>query len=233
MHRTARWTAHRSYAVLAFILIIILLILAGCASVKRGEKRTTIPAPVGNPTRAVVGNESRSTTRGAIFGAAIDGAAGSIIGQQMDQQAKEIEQHVAGATVERVAQGIQVTFASGLLYDVHDDRLRPEAEQNLRNLATTFDRYRDTDLLIVGHADSAGSDSYNQALSERRARSVSDFLVRQGTPVGRLHAVGRGETEPLDSTVAAGRHHDNERVEVAIFASVSYRNELTRQRYSR
>jgi uncharacterized protein YcfJ len=79
---------------------------------------------VGDVTGAVIGNESGSTTRGAIVGAVIGGAAGSIIGHQMDQQAKEIKQRVAGATVERVAQGIQVTFASGLLYDVHQDQLR-------------------------------------------------------------------------------------------------------------
>lgn len=233
MHHTARWTARRSSVLLGCIVLIIALSLAGCASSTREEKGTMTAATVGEVTSALVGNESRSTTRGTIFGAVVGGAAGSIIGHQMDQQAKEIKQRVAGATVERIAQGIQVTFASGLLYDVRDDRLRPQGEANLRNLATTFDRYRDTDLLIVGHTDSQGSLRDDQALSERRARAVSDFLVTQGVVVGRLHSLGRGETEPRDTSVTAGGRQVNGRVEVAIFASASYRNELMKQQHAR
>ena len=231
MHNNARSSARNWYVALAFILIVLALVLAGCASVNR-EQIATTTSTERDVAKAQVRNESGSTARRAIIGAVIGGAAGTIISRQMDSQAKEIRQRVADATVARVAQGIQVTFVSGLLYDSHEEQLRPEGEQNLRNLATTFDRYRDTDLLIVGHTDSAGSDGANQALSERRARAVSDFLIRQGVPVGRLHSVGRGDIEPFDSA-AAGRRGDNARVEVAIFASASYRTELTRQYYQR
>ncbi len=231
MHNNVRSSARNWYVALAFILIIVALVLAGCASVNREESGTTT-AKERDVADALVGNESRSTARRAIIGAVIGGTAGTIISRQMDSQAKEIRQRGAGATVARVAQGIEVTFVSGLLYDSHEEQLRPEGEQNLRNLAKTFDRYRDTDLLIVGHTDSVGSDKSDQALSGRRARAVSDFLVGQGVPVGRLHSVGRGDIEPFDSA-AAGGLHDNARVEVAIFASASYRTELTRQYYPR
>ena len=236
MHNTVRrWSARHSYVVLALILIIIVLVLAGCASFSRvqEEKGTLTASSVGDVTGGIVGADSSSTTRRAIIGAAAGGVAGSIIGRQMDQQAKEIRQRVAGATVERVGEGIEVTFASELLYDLDADQLCPAGEENLRDLATTFDRYRDTDVLIVGHTDLAGSDLYNQALSERRARSASDFLIRQGVLVGRLHSAGRGGTEPLHARVTDGGRHANQRVEVAIFASRSYRNELTRQWYTR
>src|SRR5690348_17505329 len=220
MHNTVqRWSARHSYVVLAFILIIIVLILAGCATFNRvqEEKGTLTTSSAGDVTGGIVGLDSSSTTRRAIIGAAAGGAAGLIIGRQMDQQAKEIKQRVAGATVERVGEGIEVTFASERLYNVDADRLRPAGEQDLRDLATTFDRYRDTDLLIVGHTDSAGTDSYAQGLSERCARSVSEFLVMQGVRVGRLHSAGRGRTEPLYARVTDGGHHANQRVEVAIF----------------
>jgi outer membrane protein OmpA-like peptidoglycan-associated protein len=236
MHNTVRrWSARHSYVVLAFILIIVVLILAGCASFNgvQDEKGTLNAGSVGDLTSGIVGADSSSTTRRAIIGAAAGGVAGSIIGRQMDQQAKEIKQRVAGATVERIGEGIDVTFASELLYNVDADQLRPSGEQTLRDLATTFDRYRDTDLLIVGHTDSVGSESDNEALSERRARSVRDFLVGQGVLVGRLHSAGRGGTEPLHARVTDGGRYANQRVEVAIFASPSYRNELTRQRYTR
>jgi outer membrane protein OmpA-like peptidoglycan-associated protein len=236
MHNTVRrWSARHSYVVLAFILIIIVLVLAGCASFSRvqEEKGTLTASSVGDVIGGIVGADSSSTTGRAIVGAAAGGVAGSIIGRQMDQQAKEIMQRVAGATVERVGEGIDVTFASELLYSVDADQLCPAGEEKLRDLATTFDRYRDTDLLIVGHTDSVGSESYNEALSERRARAVRDFLVGQGVLVGRLHFAGRGATEPLHARVTDGGRTASQRVEVAIFASPSYRNELTRQRYTR
>ena len=236
MHNTVqRWSARHSYVVLAFILIIIVLILAGCATFNRvqEEKGTLTTSSAGDVTGGIVGLDSSSTTRRAIIGAAAGGAAGLIIGRQMDQQAKEIRQRVAGATVERVGEGIEVTFASELLYSVDADQLRPAGEQNLRDLATTFDRYRDTDLLIIAHTESVGSERYNQELSERRARSVRDFFVMQGVPVDRLHSTGRGGREPLHATVTNDGRHPNQRIEVAIFASPSYRNELSKQRYTR
>jgi len=221
----------RSFSAVAFILLAMAFV--ACASLSRKEKGAVIGASTGGVIGAVIGNNTGSTARGAIIGAAVGGTVGAIIGHQMDQQAKEIQQQVAGATVERVGEGIQVTFASGLLYDFDADRLRPEAEQNLRNLATTLARYRDTDLLIVGHTDSVGTDAYNQSLSERRARSVSEFLVTQGVVWGRLHSTGRGEREPVGSNATDSGRQDNRRVEVAIYASESYRKELKGQNSGR
>jgi len=221
----------RSFSAVAFILLAMAFV--ACASLSRKEKGAVIGASTGGVIGAVIGNNTGSTARGAIIGAAVGGTVGAIIGHQMDQQAKEIQQQVAGATVERVGEGIQVTFASGLLYDFDADRLRPEAEQNLRNLATTLARYRDTDLLIVGHTDSVGTDAYNQSLSERRARSVSEFLVTQGVVWGRLHSAGRGEREPVGSNATDSGRQDNRRVEVAIYASESYRKELKGQNSGR
>jgi len=229
MQNTGRSSAHRSHMVREIVLVIIVLILPGCASVNRAQEgKGTLPA---GSLAGVI--DSSSTARRAIIDAVAGGVAGSIIGRQMDQQMKEIEERVPGATVERVGEGIDVTFASALLYDVGGDQLRPAGEQNLRDLATTFDRYRDTDLLIVDHTASVGSVSYNQALSERRARTVRDYLVRLGVLVDRLHSTGRGGREPLHATVGNDGRHPNQRVEVAIFASPSYRNELSKQRYTR
>src|SRR5215210_7841119 len=105
---------------------------------------------------------------GAATGAIAGGVAGGIIGRQMDKQAAEIAQKIPGATVERVGEGIQVTFESGLLFDFDSDRVRGEAGANLRNLAASLDEYPNTDVLIVGHTDSDGPDEYNDDLSSRR-----------------------------------------------------------------
>ena len=214
---------------IAGALIGIALIGGGCSSLSRTEKGAIIGAGAGGAIGGVIGNQTGSTARGAIIGAAVGGAIGAVIGRQMDKQAEELAQNIPGATVTRIGEGIAVTFASGLLYDFDSDRIRAEAGQNLRNLAGSLDQYPSTDLLIVGHTDSQGPDSYNWDLSERRARSAADYLAVQGVTRARLRTAGRGETEPIATNDTDAGQQQNRRVEVAIFASEAYRNELRRQ----
>ena len=189
----------------------------GCASMNNKEKGAVIGATAGGAAGAVVGNNTGSTARGAIIGAAIGGAAGAIIGHQMDQQAKELKVAIPGATVERVGEGIAVTFASGLLYDFDSDAIKPASAENLRRLAESLKEYATTELLIVGHTDAQGSDTYNQDLSQRRANSASYYLAAQGVSSTRLRATGRGELEPVASNDTDAGRSTNRRIEVAIF----------------
>ncbi len=204
------------------------LALSGCASLSQKEKGAIIGAGAGGVIGGAIGNNNGSTAKGAIIGAAVGGTIGAIIGHQMDQQAKELAQNIPGARVERVGEGIQVTFDSGLLFDFDSDRIKSDAASNLRNLASSLSKYPKTDLLIVGHTDSVGQDAYNQALSERRARATSDYLATQNVDRGRLRTSGRGELEPIGSNNTDADRQKNRRVEVAIFASEAYRNELRR-----
>jgi outer membrane protein OmpA-like peptidoglycan-associated protein len=210
-------------------LIVIGLVGAGCSSLSRTEKGAIIGAGAGGAIGGVIGNQTGSTARGAIIGAAAGGAIGAIIGRQMDKQAEELAQNIPGATVTRIGEGIAVSFASGLLYDFDSDRIRAEAAQNLRNLAASLDQYPNTDLLIVGHTDSQGPDSYNWDLSERRSRSAADYLAAQGVARARLRTAGRGETEPIATNDSDAGQQQNRRVEVAIYASEAYRNQLQQQ----
>jgi outer membrane protein OmpA-like peptidoglycan-associated protein len=100
----------------------------------------------------------------------------------------------------------------------------------LRNLATSLQKYPRTSVLLVGHTDAVGSDTYNQGLSERRASIAASFLTSQGVSRSRSEAVGRGETEPLASNDSEGGRQQNRRVEVAIFANESLRNEAAKGR---
>jgi outer membrane protein OmpA-like peptidoglycan-associated protein len=204
-------------------MVLVAVVLSACATLNKKEEGAMIGAGVGGAVGAVVGNQTGSTARGAIIGAVVGGATGAIIGHQMDQQAKELQQNIAGATVERVGEGIQVTFASGLLYDIDSDLVRVEAAENLRNLASSLGKYPKTDLLIVGHTDSTGSAAHNQGLSERRAQSASAYLLSQGVSAGRVHSAGRGETEPISTNGTEAGRQLNRRVEVAIFANVNAR----------
>jgi outer membrane protein OmpA-like peptidoglycan-associated protein len=196
---------------------IALVLVASCAT------KTQTGAVVGTAGGAVVGGAigkvAGSTAKGAIIGAVVGGVAGAVIGAQMDKQAKELEQNIKGAKVERVGEGIQVTFESGLLYDFDSDVVRPEAKTNLHELAASLDKYPGTDLLILGHTDQLGSTAYNQALSERRANSAATYLMSQGVNGARIAARGLGETEPIASNETEAGRQANRRVEVSIFAS--------------
>lgn len=223
MHNT---TLSRSVAVVALACTT----LVGCSSLQSNKAKGGVTgAAVGGAAGAMIGRANGSTAKGAIIGAVVGGTVGAIIGHQMDQQAKELEQNIPGATVERVGEGIQVTFESGLLFDFNSDAVKPAAATNLSNLAASLDKYPGSNLLIVGHTDAVGTDEYNQDLSERRARSTALYLASKGVASSRLQTVGRGETEPVASNDTEEGRAKNRRVEVAIYASDAYKDQLKRQ----
>ena len=197
------------------------------------ERGAIVGAATGAAAGGLIGRANGSTARGAIIGAAVGGTAGAIIGHQMDQQAKELEQNIPNARVERVGEGIQVTFNSGLLYDFDSDRVKPAAADNLRELARSLDKYPNSDLLIVGHTDDVGSDSYNQALSERRAEAAAQYLAGQGVARSRVRTKGLGESEPVVPNDGEAGRERNRRVEVAIYANEAGRSEAKRQAFNR
>lgn len=210
-----------------FLALAGAVVLAGCAT--KTQTGAVVGAAGGAVLGGAVGAAAGSTAKGAIIGAVVGGVAGTIIGAQMDKQAKELEQNIKGATVERVGEGIQVTFASGLLYDFDSDVVRPDAQANLRELAASLDKYPGSDVLIVGHTDALGTSSYNQSLSERRASAASAYLASQGVARGRIATRGLGETEPVASNDTEAGRQRNRRVEVAIYASEAYRAEVAKR----
>jgi outer membrane protein OmpA-like peptidoglycan-associated protein len=191
----------------------------GCASLSKKETGAIIGATAGAATGAMVGRANGSTAKGAILGAAVGGTAGAVIGHQMDQQAKEIKQNIPGAIVERVGEGLQVTFESGLLFDYDSDVVKAAARQNLSTLASSLEKYPNTDLVIVGHTDAQGTDSYNMTLSEKRAAAAANYLAAQGVSRTRLRSAGRGESEPVASNESEAERGKNRRVEIAIYAN--------------
>jgi outer membrane protein OmpA-like peptidoglycan-associated protein len=201
--------------------LAFLMIGTACATMGRREQGAAMGAAGGAVLGGVVGTSTGSTARGAIIGAVVGGAAGAIIGHQMDQQAKELEVAIPGATVERVGEGIAVTFTSGLLYAFDSDVIRPDAGANLEQLAKSLVEYPNTSLLIFGHTDTVGTAAYNQALSERRATAAMRYLTQFGVAPSRVRTAGRGEAEPVFSNDTEAGRERNRRIEVAIFKSPS------------
>lgn len=215
---------------LAVPLVLLLLVtgftLGGCETLSSTEQGAIVGAGAGGAAGAAIGRAAGGTAEGAILGAVIGGTAGAIIGQRMDRKAEELEAELEDAEVERVGEGIKVTFDTGILFDFDSSDLRPAARSNLNELAASLNDFEEAQLLIVGHTDSQGDASYNQGLSERRASAASAYLRQQGIAAERMNEVGRGETEPVASNESAEGRQQNRRVEVAIYASEEYRERV-------
>jgi outer membrane protein OmpA-like peptidoglycan-associated protein len=222
----------RSFSVflLALLLLVSNFVQAQSTTVttekKKGMSKTLKGGIIGGLGGAaggavlgrVIGGKS-GTAKGAIIGAAVGGTAGALIGRKMDKAAAELRRDLEGAKVERVGEGIKVTFASGILFATNSANLTPEAAGNINQLAETLNKYADTNVVIEGHTDSSGSDAINQPLSQRRAQAVANSLTSSGVDNSRITATGYGATQPVaDNSTASGKAA-NRRVEVAIFAN--------------
>lgn len=203
--------------------------ITGCDNLNRTTKGTVIGAGAGAGIGALAGKALGSTAKGALIGAVVGGAAGNIIGHKMDEQAAELEQSLKDAEIQRVGEGIAITFDSGLLFEFDSSVLQSSSKDNLDQLSNSLKQYPDSDIIIVGHTDSRGSESYNRTLSNQRSDAAKSYLVSKGVPDSRIQAQGRGELEPIaDNSLESGRDQ-NRRIEVAIIASQEYVDKIQAQ----
>jgi outer membrane protein OmpA-like peptidoglycan-associated protein len=204
------------------VLIVALLALTvfsySCGT-SNSVKGGVIGGVGGAVVGGIVGNELGNTAVGAIIGAAVGGTAGALIGSHMDKQAEEMERDIENAKIERIGEGIKITFDSGILFETNSSTLQSQAKTNIADLALILNKYPDTNILVTGHTDFDGTDEYNQSLSERRAESVSDYTMGQGVTSSRFSVIGLGETEPIATNETVEGKQLNRRVEIAIFAN--------------
>lgn len=189
---------------------------SGCAT-KQGTG-TLVGAGAGAALGAAV---SGGSVWGILAGAAIGGTAGNLIGKNMDEQAKELNQAVPTAEVNRVGEGINMTFDSSVMFKINSAELSSTAKSDLAAAATVFTKpdYSDTNILVEGHTDNTGTDAINQPLSERRANAVASYLQSQGVAVGRLTTKGYGSSQPKYPNDTPEGQSKNRRVELGIYAN--------------
>lgn len=201
------------------LVISASMVLAGCASMNKATKGAAVGTAAGGAMGAVIGKATGNTALGAVIGATVGGATGAIIGNKMDKQAEEIKETVPDAKVERVGEGIVVEFSSAVLFGFDQSDLSADARSNLDKLVKVLNAYPDTDIEVQGHTDSRGSEIYNQNLSEKRAKAVSDYLTSKEITATRVITKGFGETLPeYDNETEEGRAQ-NRRVEFLITAN--------------
>ena len=201
------------------MVLVVVQLLVGCKSMNNTQKGAAIGVAGGTAVGALIGKWANNTAAGAIIGAAVGGTAGILIGRYMDKQVEELQADIKDAKVERVGEGIKITFNSGILFDINSSSLGSTAQTNIKNLAEVLNKYSDTNILIEGHTDSTGPADFNQSLSEKRAKSVADFLNGNAVDARRLKTIGYGPNQPLVANDTPANRAQNRRVEVAIYAN--------------
>jgi outer membrane protein OmpA-like peptidoglycan-associated protein len=198
---------------------------SGCEATRNAnnkQKGAVIGAAGGAILGAIIGNNAGKGGNGeigAVIGGVVGGTAGVLIGAKMDKQAQEIEEEIPGAVVERVDDGIVITFDenSGVFFDTNKYNINEASRTTLDKLAGIMVEYSDTNVLVVGHTDSVGSNDYNMELSKNRAYSVTNYFVNQkNLSSSRFNTNWFGEEQPMhDNNTAEGRAK-NRRVNIVI-----------------
>ena len=199
------------------------LLFSSCGTWTNTAKGTAIGVGGGAAVGAGIGALAGNTALGTAIGAALGGTAGALIGKKMDKQKKELEATLPEeTTIETINEGeaLRVTFDSGILFATNSSTLSDASRSALRKLAESLNQNPDTDIKIVGHTDNTGNVDYNQTLSEKRAKSVFDYLmVDQGVSSKRMEFEGKGIHEPIaDNSTVEGRAL-NRCVEIIILPS--------------
>ena len=215
-----------------FTLITLALILSmgsfftSCESLKNAnntQKGAGIGAIAGAVIGGVLGNnlgKGGNGALGAVLGGAIGGVTGGVIGNKMDKQARQIDEALPGAGVERVGEGIKLVLGENAVrFDTNKSTLTAGAKSNLDKIIPVFKEYADTNITIFGYTDSTGSADYNLKLSGERAASVKNYLASKGLSVTRFNVQGLGIADPIASNETPDGRSKNRRVEFAITAN--------------
>lgn len=205
-------------------LTACVFLISACATNPDGStewQKTAIGSLSGAALGAGIGalaggktHRGRNAAIGGLTGAVVGGA----VGNYMDRQAAELKKNLPNAEVVRDGEKIYVALPSGILFDTGKDALKPGARESLAKAATTL-KNSDTNIIIQGHTDSTGTASLNQALSERRANNVLNYLASSGVSTSRMSSVGYGSSMPVAPNDTDANRALNRRVQLEISPS--------------
>jgi len=184
----------------------------------RTKKGAIIGAVAGAVAGLLSGDDATERRQRALVGAGVGGLAGGAIGNYQDRQERALRDRMAGTGVDVVRQGDNITLnmPENITFGFDRSDLQPQFYPVLDNVAATLREYNQTIVEIAGHTDSKGTDAYNQALSERRAASVGNYLMGKGLVRDRFILVGAGESRPVASNDTEAGRAQNRRVEITL-----------------
>jgi outer membrane protein OmpA-like peptidoglycan-associated protein len=205
-------------------LVVAMLPLSACVTDPETGNRTISKAAIGGIGGALggyllgdlVGGRRDRTEK--ILGAGLGAVAGAGVGYYMDEQERKLRQQTAGTGINVIRDGdnLVLDMPSEITFGVDSANIDVGFRNTLDQLASTLTQYEKTYVDVLGHTDSTGSDAYNQALSERRASAVADYLSTRGVQSARLAARGYGESQPKASNLDAAGRSANRRVEIRL-----------------
>ena len=172
-------------------------------------------AVLGYLTNTHNGEEGR---KNALIGAGIGALGGAAVGTYMDRQQRALEAELSGTGVGVARQGdnLVLRMPSDVTFATNQSNIDPRFDATLADVANVLREYDRSLVDVVGHTDSSGGDAINQPLSERRAVSVADALIRNGVQRERLYVAGNSSRNPIADNGTAQGKAQNRRVEILI-----------------
>jgi len=172
-------------------------------------------AVLGYLTNTSNGEQGR---KNALIGAGVGALGGAAVGSYMDRQQRDLEAQLSGSGVGVARQGdnLVLRMPSDVTFATNQSTIDPRFHATLDDVANVLRRYDQSLVDIVGHTDSSGGDAINQPLSERRAVSVADALIRAGVQRERLYVAGNSSRNPVASNATPEGRAQNRRVEILI-----------------
>ena len=200
-----------------------IIALGGCANMNEVQRGTATGAGIGAGLGAVIGAASGGGGRRAAQGAAVGGAAGAVIGNiwsaRMEQQKRDMQQATQGTGIQ-VSQTpdnrLKMEIPSDISFDTNRADIKPNFRPILDRFASTLQSNPNTNVTIIGHTDSTGSDAINNPLSVNRAAETRQYLASHGVAPNRIQIDGRGSHEPIASNSSEATRARNRRVEIYV-----------------
>ena len=210
-------------------IVLAVGVLSGCANMTETQQGTAKGAGIGAVAGAVlgaaVGGRSGAAT-GAVLGGAAGAVGGNIWSKKMQDQKAAMEQATVGTGVavsQTADNRLKLDIPSDVSFDTGRSDIKPNFGPILNQFATSLNQNAVTNVTIIGHTDSTGSDAVNNPLSIDRAEAARDYLVSRGVARTRIVTDGRGAREPIaDNNTQQGRDK-NRRVEIYVAEQVAAR----------
>lgn len=211
----------RSVRMLAAIGAIALV--TGCTTNPYTREQQVSKAATGAAVGAAAGAAVGALSGGnrgkrALIGAGAGAVTGAGIGYYMDVQEAKLRQRLegTGVSISRVGDQIVLNMPGQITFATNRSEISPDFFDVLNSVALVLKEYDKTVVQVVGHTDSTGSGVYNKRLSERRAESVSRYLLAQGLSSVRIQSAGYGENYPIASNDTPEGRSRNRRVELTL-----------------
>lgn len=202
--------------------VMLTLLMGGCANMTETQKGTAKGAAIGAGAGAVVGavaGKGKGAAIGAVLGAGVGAVAGNVWTKRQEEQKRKMEEATAGTGVE-VTQTADNRLKLAIPSDISFAVGRADIQSNFRPILDTFASglvsNPSSNVTVIGHTDSTGSDAVNNPLSVNRAASVRDYLATRSVSASRVSIDGRGSREPIVANDTNANKAKNRRVEIYV-----------------